>query len=111
MSTFEKALVAHLVADWIFQNEWMALNKVRWEHPAAWVHSGIHCLALLFVFPAWLAILVAVTHYFIDLRVALQWWRKVFGQTTEGPMAVHVAIWSDQAVHIVCLALAVACCG
>lgn len=107
MSLFEKALVAHLIADWLLQNEWQALNKASLRHPAAWVHGSIHFAALLLVFWWPIALGVALAHLLIDTRVPLIWWRKAIGQTTEGPMAVHVAIWGDQVVHIACLAVAV----
>ena len=46
LTPFEKGLVAHLVADWILQNDWMARNKMKLSHPAAWVHSTIQGLGL-----------------------------------------------------------------
>ena len=46
LTPFERALVAHLVADWLLQNDWMAHHKCKLSHPAAWVHGGIHALAL-----------------------------------------------------------------
>lgn len=98
-------LVAHLVGDFLLQNEWMATNKVNPKHPAGWVHALIHVAALLAV--GWTviaALMVGLIHWFIDLRFPLAWWRGFYRQTTEGPMAVHVAIWEDQVVHIVILA-------
>lgn len=101
MSTlFIFGLIAHLVADWFLQNEWMALNKVNPKHPAGYVHAGIHTLAMLFVFPWPVALTIGVVHWFIDLRFALAAWRRLIRQTTEGPMAVHVALWQDQVAHI-----------
>lgn len=99
-------IVAHLVADWLLQNEWMALNKVSLTHPAAWVHSGIHVLALALVFSWPVALALGVAHILIDTRRPLSWWRGTIRQTTEGPMAVHVAIWGDQVAHVACIAVA-----
>jgi hypothetical protein len=104
-------IVAHLVADWLLQNEAMAIYKVSLKHPAAWVHSGIQTLALACVFPWPAALALGVSHILIDTRVPLAWWRRAFRQTTEGPMAVHVAIWSDQVAHIAAVALAAALAG
>ncbi len=104
-------IVAHLAADWLGQNEWQALNKTRLTHPAAWVHSGIQTLALGCVFPWPVALALGVSHILIDTRVPLAWWRRTFRQTTEGPMAVHVAIWGDQVAHILMIALAAALVG
>ena len=98
--------LAHLVADWFLQNEWMALNKVKPLHPAGWVHAAIHAAALALVFPISIALALGLVHWFIDLRFALAAWRRFFHQTTEGPMAAHVAIWQDQVAHIACVAIA-----
>lgn len=103
--------VAHLGADWMLQNEWMAKNKQWPDHLAAWVHAGIHFGALCLVFPPLAAGLLGVAHLFIDTRRPLQWWRAWMGQTTEGPMAVHVAIWGDQVAHLLCVAVAALLCG
>ncbi|SRR6266567_85074 len=99
-------IVVHLVIDWLFQNHWMAQNKSNLLHPAAYVHSGLHFLGLLLIFPIWMAAIIAVIHLLIDTRVPLQWWRKVYRQTREGDVALHVAMWSDQTLHIAVLALA-----
>ena len=48
LSLFERGLVAHLVADWLLQNDWMALNKMNLRHPAGWVHAAIHGVLLGF---------------------------------------------------------------
>lgn len=98
--------VSHLVADWLFQNRWMAQNKNNLLHPAAWVHGVIHVAAQLIVFPEWwMAVLIGAVHMLIDTRVFLRWWFKTFGFTTEGPVAIHVAIWADQVLHILTIAL------
>lgn len=82
-----------------------------WRHPASYVHATIHLVALLFVFPwAW-ALGIAVSHWFVDLRFALAWWRRAFGQTVEGPAALHVAVWGDQVVHLAVLGAAARCLG
>ena len=117
-------IVIHLFCDWILQNDWQARNKanyVPWPpkqkhegdgpillipHPAAWVHAGIHLLGLLLIFPWWMAGLIAISHLLIDTRIPLVWWRKFYRQTTEGPAALHVQIWSDQVCHITVLAIA-----
>lgn len=117
-------IVVHLVADWVFQSDWMARLKasyVPWPpkpkcegdgpillfiHPAGWIHASIHLLGLLLIFPWWMAILIGISHLLIDTRVPLQWWRKFYRQTTTGEVALHVAIWSDQVWHIAILAIA-----
>lgn len=113
-------VVVHLVCDWLLQNAWMSDNKASLNHPAAWVHSGIHFVWLLLVFPPLIALVIALTHILIDTRRPLKWWRAVFGQTVL-PTKVHeplnaddvlkiaiasqVAIWGDQVCHIAVIAL------
>lgn len=94
-------IVAHLVADWIFQNHWMATNKSSLTHLAAWTHGVIHFIAMLFVFTPLVALLIACTHMLIDTRRPIQWWQRVYKQTTDGVYAISVSIWLDQVSHIV----------
>ncbi len=101
---FVWGFVAHIIADWFLQSEWMALGKTSLKHPAAWVHSGIHFLGAWLVFPFWAALLLAASHLLIDTRVPLQWWRRFYHQTTEGPIMLTFGMWQDQAAHIAMLA-------
>lgn len=101
-------IVAHLVADWLLQNDWMARNKASLRHPAAWVHGGIHFALMLLVFSPPVALVVATTHMLLDTRRPLAWWRRVFRQTREGDVALHVALWGDQVAHVVGVTLAAA---
>jgi hypothetical protein len=105
MTPFERGLVAHLVADWILQNDWMALNKTKLGHPAAWTHAAIHtfCLGLAL---GWLGGLVlGISHLLIDTRVPVDWWIHVFKKCGRAPEAGTIAIWLDQTLHIVCIAV------
>lgn len=106
---FYRGIVLHLIADWLLQNHWMANNKADLRHPAAWVHGAIHFAAMLFVFPVHISVAIAITHMLIDTRKPLVWWRKVYRQTTidmHDHAGWHVAIWGDQVIHIVCIAIA-----
>ncbi len=103
---FINGLMAHLIADWLLQNHWMATNKSKLFHPAGIVHAGIHTILLMFVFPPHWAVLLGVLHYLIDLRFLLVWWRKIYRQTATGEAALHVAIWQDQVVHIMLIWIA-----
>lgn len=104
LTLFEQVLVMHLIGDWILQNDWMAANKQSLKHPAAWVHVGIH-MVLLFVILGWQgALVLGIAHMIIDTRIPFRWWTRNFKMTVEGPLAVHVAIWTDQVLHVLCLA-------
>jgi hypothetical protein len=108
MTPFEKAVVAHLTADWILQNDWMARNKMSLRHPAAWTHGAIHVvlLGLALGWPA--GLVLGGVHMLIDTRVPVDWWMRVFKKCTQSPMAASIGLWVDQSVHLLCLALWVA---
>ena len=105
LTAFERGLVVHLLVDWLLQNDWMARNKVKLTHPAIWVHAGLHAgfLGVALGWPGGLAL--GIVHLLIDTRVPLRLWRRIFGQTTVGPTAMHTLIWADQALHILSIAL------
>ena len=96
--------MAHLVADWIFQNDWMARHKTSLRHPAAWTHAAIQALCLGIAL-GWLAGLVlGAIHLLIDTRVPVAWWIRVFKKSGQAPEAGTIAIWLDQTLHILCIA-------
>lgn len=103
-------LVAHGVADWLLQNDWMAAHKSGrrvldgersrayasgwWDrHPAAYAHAAVHgaALGLVFGWPAWV---LAGAHLVIDTRVPVAWLAGLVGQTPPNPEphGVHARI-------------------
>ena len=102
---FISLFVIHLVADWLLQNDWMAKNKASLKSPAGWVHSGIHLLLSWIIIPFPFALIIGITHLLIDTRKPLMWWRKIYHQTTEGDIGIHVAMWGDQVIHILIIYL------
>jgi len=102
------AIIIHLVVDWPLQNEWMACNKTSLRHPAAYVHSGLHALGLLLIFPWYLALGVGISHLLIDTRKPVTWWiEKVKRMPESAPVYNHVEIWLDQIFHWIMIFLAV----
>ena len=102
------AVVVHLIFDWLLQNEWMAQNKTSLRHPAAYVHSGLHTLGMLLLFPWWLALGVGISHLLIDTRKPVTWWIETVKQMPPStPSYTHVEIWLDQIFHLLMLVFAV----
>src|SRR3954468_8464160 len=100
LTLFEPGLVAHLVADWLLQNDWMALHKTNLRHPAGWVHASIH-VVLLGLALGWRGGLVlGILHLLIDTGRPVNWWVRVFKKCDGAPQAGLIRIWTDQVLHI-----------
>lgn len=100
-------IFAHLLGDYIFQNDWMALNKKRSD-----LHCSIHvvCYMVPFMlcgFNWWQMILIAVQHYVIDRTNFVVWFMKVKGQEkfATGPCAPWSVIVMDNILHILWIAM------
>jgi hypothetical protein len=74
------AMVAHVIADWLLQTEWMAVHKTSLRHPAAYVHAGVYTLLMLPLFPWLLAVLIGGIHLLVDTRIPVYWWLRVIKQ-------------------------------
>lgn len=97
--------VAHAIADWPLQTDWMSAHKAArrrrphpnpgpdlydksatvpgpwWDrHPAAYTHAGVHLVFLLPVFGL-LAVAIALVHLVIDTRTPVAWWSRLVRQT------------------------------
>jgi hypothetical protein len=104
LTPFEAGFMLHLVADWLLQNEWMAVNKLRITHPAAWIHSGIHGILLGLLFGWMGGLVLALLHMIVDTRVPINWWIKVFKKCERSPDMPILLIGCDQVLHVGCLA-------
>jgi hypothetical protein len=108
LTPFERGLVAHLIADWLLQNDWMALNKMNLRHPAGWVHASIHGL-LLGLALGWAGgVVLGVLHLLLDTGRPLNWWIRVFKKCGNAPQALLIRLWTDQVTHIAAIAAWVA---
>jgi len=104
LTPFETALMLHLIADWLLQNEWMSVNKVSLSHPAAWVHGTIHGVLLGLVFGWAGGLTLGFLHILVDTRVPIRWWIKVFKKCEGSPDLPILLIGCDQVLHLSCLA-------
>jgi hypothetical protein len=104
LTLFERGLVAHLIADWLLQNDWMALHKINLRHPAGWVHASVHAV-LLGIALGWRGGLVlGILHLLIDTGRPVNWWVRVFKKCDGAPQAALIRIWTDQVLHISAIA-------
>ena len=110
MSPFDVLLIAHLFGDFIFQTNWMAVNKADRTHSLLF-HSLAYTLTI-FIFASvfsvplsiWAIALVFVSHCILDRRVFTQWWVKTV-MKVDGPEADWLVIMVDQAFHVFILAV------
>lgn len=72
-------LICHLLGDYVFQNHWMATNKVRAWVPAI-IHASIYSSPFLLLRPSWQAMAVIFgTHLIIDRFRLAGYWVRFFG--------------------------------
>jgi hypothetical protein len=111
LTPFERALVAHWVADWLLQNDWMAHHKGTLSHPGAWVHGAIQGLGLWWALDWRAGLVLGLVHTLIDTRIPLGWWIRSFKHSEQAPDASSIAIWADQALHVGVIALWIGACA
>lgn len=95
-------LIAHLIGDYLLQNDWMAMNK-KTSDWACFVHVVLYMIPFLFCgFVWWQLLLIAVQHYALDRTNFVVNFMKWKGS---GDFAKNMAPWSiiitDNVLHIV----------
>ena len=108
LTPFERGLIAHLVADWLLQNNWMALNKTNLRHPAGWVRAAIHGLLLGLALGWMCGVVLGAFHLVVDTGWPVKWWIRVFKKCERAPQLDIIRIWTDQVLHIAAIAAWVA---
>jgi len=119
---FAAVLLGHLVGDYLFQNDWMARNKIRNDW-TGWGACLTHCVIYANIV-AWfvalmvtgagvplyvLAIIAFLTHFPIDKWSLGKKWMKIFGQTMDmkaSPFVPLVYVAVDNTMHILLMMLA-----
>jgi hypothetical protein len=115
MTLFETLFVAHLVADWLLQTEWQAVNKDH-NYRALFSHVGIYSLVIFGVFvmhygfqnlTVYLVVgMIGLTHAFIDRRRPVLWFMRSFRLIVNRKPNQVILLGVDQTFHILLLAIA-----
>lgn len=99
-------IYAHLIGDYLLQNDWMALNKKQ----SSWhclVHVVVYMVPFLFTgLLFWQIILIGVQHFLQDRTQFVVWLMKVKGSEKfgTGPCAPWSIIVTDNILHILFMA-------
>ena len=98
---------AHLIGDYLLQNDWMALNKKRRTIPAL-LHVAVYCVPFLFTgLAGWQIALIGVQHFLQDRTSFIMWFMRIkgSGQFATGPCAPWSIIVTDNIIHLLWIAL------
>ncbi len=95
-------VVAHMVGDYLLQNDWMARGK-RINLLPCLVHVALYTasVALICRWFDWRLLVVAGTHFVMDHWGLATYWRRWFSHDQELPWIIT----ADNAVHLLILYL------
>ena len=97
--------IAHLVGDFILQNEWMAVNK-RHTSFVCLVHVLVYLLPFLLTGLAWWQlVLIGVTHFAQDRSGFVFWWMKTYKRVPEEHWG-GIPLLVDQGFHLMMIEFA-----
>jgi len=100
-------IYAHLIGDYLLQNDWMAFGKKQKSWICA-VHVAIYMLPFLFCnFAWWQLAIIAGQHFAQDRTGFVVWLMKVKGseQFATGPCSPWSIIVTDNIIHILTIAV------
>ena len=99
-------IYAHLIGDYLFQNDWMALNKKK-SSWACLLHVMTYQIPFYFTGLLWWQIaLIGLQHFIQDRTQFVVWLMKIKGseQFASGPCAPWSIIVTDNILHILFIA-------
>lgn len=103
-------IYAHLIGDYIIQNDWMAQNKKSRSWPCL-VHVITYMIPFLFCGLTWMQMtLIAWQHFMIDRTQFVMWFAKIKGSknfVTTPALFPWSAIILDNILHILWIAFIV----
>jgi hypothetical protein len=99
--------LAHLIGDYLLQNDWMAINKKK----SSWA-CLYHVLSYLAPFffcnlELWQILAIGIQHFVQDRTNLIIWFMKIKGSEVfaTGPCSPWSIIFTDNIVHILFIAL------
>lgn len=98
--------LAHLVGDYLIQNDWMAQKK-KVGHFACAIHAGTYLIPFLFLGLAWWQLaLIGVEHFAQDRWGFVPWFMKVTGHSAFAgpPLGPWSIILTDNIIHLLWIA-------
>ena len=92
--------IAHVIGDFILQNEWMAIGK-RQSSWACLVHVLVYLIPFMFVgWTWWQLLLLGAVHYSQDRTNFVYWWVNNYKKVPNDNWHT-VPLLVDQAFHLV----------
>ena len=110
MDTLSLAIVAHLVGDYLLQNDWMATGKKQ-RHWICSVHVIAYLIPFLFLPLSWLSlVLIGIQHWLQDRWGFVGWYFKHSGKEafSKPPMAPWSWIVVDNVFHLAWIVIVIA---
>jgi len=99
-------VLAHLIGDYLIQNDWMALNKKKHD-----LHCAVHVIVYMIPFlwcnmHMWQLAAIAIQHYLLDRYQFVPWFMKWRGSEkfSTGPCWPWSQIVVDNVLHILWIA-------
>ena len=94
------AFIAHLIGDFILQNDWMA-GKKKQNHFVCLVHVLVYLVPfLLCSLKWWQILLIGIQHFAQDRTEFVFWWLKNWKKVPEEYWK-ELPLYVDQAFHLV----------
>ena len=98
--------LAHLIGDFLIQNEWMAINKKKSSF-ACLVHAVTYLIPFLFSNLAWWQlILIGATHFAQDRSAFVLWWLENWKRIPEKHWGT-TPMFVDQTFHILIIQIVI----
>lgn len=111
MSNFDILFIGHLIGDFLFQTEWMAVNKEK-KWLALILHSCIYTFSIVVVAAALMKMLtylsisiIFLSHIFLDRRTFVNWWASTVMHIEKENGWLKIVI--DQIFHLLILVLVI----